>query len=69
MYASHNGHSEIVQNVLASGAQVDLQMEDGWTALSVVVLRLLASRAQVNLQSDGGWSALMLASQNGHIVL
>jgi len=63
-----------VQILLANGAQVDLQNEDGLSALMIasmighseVVERLLASGAQINLHNKIGMSALRIASQKGH---
>ena len=55
-----------------SGAQVDLQSNNGRPALksasqnghSDLVHELLVSRAHVDLQDENGLSALMLASHN-----
>ena len=54
MYVSENGHSKVVQKLLASGVQVDLQNENGSSALmqacqnehNEIVQILLASGAQ-----------------------
>ena len=72
--ASQEGHGGIVQALLASGAEIDHQDEDGWTALYMasqnghegVVQALLAEGADIDHQSKNGWTALYMASQNGH---
>ena len=72
-----NGHVDIVELVLNRGAKVNLQDNNGWSALmvasknghSVVVNLLIDKGAEVNMQSNIGMSALMGASQNGHSVV
>ena len=74
MKSSKNGHTEVVKLLHDYGAQVDLQDNDGWSALMFAsdnghteVIKLLHEHgAQVDLQNNGGWSALMTASLNGH---
>ena len=55
MYASQNGHMEVVDKLLQHGARVDLQNK---------VSRILSSSHTCCEQS--GVSSLMVASQNGH---
>ena len=60
--------------LLENGAQVDLQQNDGWSALMLasrcghceVAKLLLENGAQVDLQQNDRSSALISASQNGH---
>ena len=70
MAASQNGHNEVVKLLHEHGAQVDLQNNDGWSALMAASLNghteLHEHRAQVDLQNNDGWSASRAASQNGH---
>ena len=62
MSASKNGHGEVVKLLLEHGAQVDLQEENGWSALmsasqnghGEVVKLLLEHGAQVYLQMGVG---------------
>ena len=69
-----HGHVQIIKLLHEYGAQVDLQNNQGWTALMQAsqngrceVVRLLHEYgAQVDLQNNGGWSALMAASADGH---
>lgn len=74
MWATIKGHTEIVQDLLAAGADVDRQDRDGKNALHAacdhgkteIVKHLLAANAKVDIQREGGWTALMNASVNGH---
>ncbi len=60
MIASQKGHSEVVTILLKNGAQVNLQENDGWSALMMschnghaeVVKLLLEKGVQVNLQKS-----------------
>ncbi len=69
-----NGHHEVVQLLIANGVSVDLQNEDGISALMCasnfghyeVVKLLIINGAEVNVKEKDGESALMLASQEGH---
>ncbi len=69
-----NDPSDTVKVLLDHGAQVDLQMENGWFALMVAsgcgffktVHMLLDHGAQVDLQNEDGGSALRAASYYGH---
>ena len=68
------GHSEMVRDMLASGAAVNRQDEHGNTALieaarnghDGVVRTLLSAGADVKMKNDEGKTALMLAVQGGH---
>jgi len=75
MFASYQGHVEVVQRLIKGGASVDREEEgDGWTALLFaakqgnrdVVSLLLNSNADPNWYVDDDCTALSLASQNGH---
>ncbi|CAI8045391.1 Kinase D-interacting substrate of 220 kDa, partial [Geodia barretti] len=58
MYASENGHVEVVDKLLQHGATVDLQKENGWSSLMAasldghveVVDKLIQHGATVDLQ-------------------
>eukprot|EP01051_Picozoa_sp_SAG22_P019317 SAG22_NODE_3530_length_1658_cov_2.838358_1_plen_97_part_00 len=60
--------------LIAAGANVDLQMEDGWTALmwaafkdhGAVAEALIAAGANVDLQDKDGWTALMKTAFKDH---
>ena len=75
MLASEKGYLDIVQALLAKGADVNATDNDGDTALmraSVwgrleVVQALLAKDAKVNAKTNVGWIAPMLASKEGHL--
>lgn len=74
--AAHNGHAEVVDMLIAAGADVNLvdhinlqtalilAAREGHTR---VVDRLLAARARVNLVDAGGNSALMYAAQRDYM--
>jgi len=74
MWASAKGHTEIVETLLRSGAEVNAQEENGSTALRFaarngrldVVLELLERGTDVNAQTKNGMTALMSASYQGH---
>ncbi len=73
--ACSKGYFDITTLLLASGAEVNLQNEDGEFALTLagrngdakVVHALLKARAQVDAQNLNGWSSLLNASYNGHV--
>ena len=75
MFASQNGHTDIVTLLLTQGARVDLQNSNGWSSLMIasqsgqteIVKLLLKFGAKVNLQNNDGSYALMVASQDGYI--
>ena len=72
--AAYNGHTEIVEVLLAKGADVHAKRDDGWTALLMasqnghpeIAEALLAKGADVNAKTNGGHTALIQAAQNGH---
>ena len=77
MVASHEGHDDLVKQLLDNGANEGINMKDrcGWTALmfaaysgsSVTVVRLLLSHnADVNHFNNYSRSALYIAANNGH---
>ena len=74
MAASFNGHREVVQALLAKGAQVNAQDSNGVTALILaslqghieVVQALLDKGADVNAKANDGGTARMVACFNGH---
>ncbi|KAK3266631.1 hypothetical protein CYMTET_24756, partial [Cymbomonas tetramitiformis] len=74
--AAH-GHNEVVEALLAKGAQVDLADEDGRTPLYIaacngrkeVVEALLAKGAQVDLAEQNEGTLLHIAACNGHKVV
>ena len=74
MFASQNGHYQVVELLLKENADPNLQDLDGVTALMFasqnghyqVVEDLLKENADPNFQDQDGWTALMFGSQNGH---
>ena len=72
--AAEAGDVELLQSLLAEGADVNLSNWYGRSALmaaaqsgDAAVTRLLVeARAHVNVQNKTGWTALMYASCNGH---
>jgi ankyrin repeat protein len=81
MPAASWGHSDIVAALLAKGAQVNLQDQEGRTALIwaafgdggtkdsrvAVVKLLLANGADVNLRNSAGKTALMIARDKARL--
>jgi ankyrin repeat protein len=69
MKASQAGHLDVVQALLAKGAEVNAKANNGGTALMLaslaghpdVVQALLAQGADVNAKTSGGVTALMAA--------
>ena len=72
--ACHQGHTEVVQTLVAAGAKVDLWAKDGASPLFVacqgghteVVCTLLSAGAKVDLQRNCGDTPLFMACQRGH---
>lgn len=75
MQAASNNDTELVQALIASGANVDAADREGHTALAYaadkghteVFKALLDGGANVNLASVEGWTPLMYASKGGYI--
>ncbi|CAI8014406.1 Poly [ADP-ribose] polymerase tankyrase-2 [Geodia barretti] len=76
MMASHFGHVEVVDKLLQHGATVDLQSEEGLSALmmccddgnSEMTKLLLNYQANPDLQQSlTGYTALMFACKGGHL--
>ncbi|MGL4652687.1 ankyrin repeat domain-containing protein [Cetobacterium sp.] len=75
IFASQNGHIEIVKLLLEYGADTNIQTDTGATALGFasqnghieIVKLLLEYGADTNIQTDTGATALGFALQNGHI--
>ena len=73
--ATHYGYTNIVKLLLEHGANINLQDNDGETALMVASVRaqvniakmLLERGAQVDLQNKNGWCALMWPCREGHV--
>jgi len=74
MLAVMHGHTDVVQELLKNGADVNEYDASGRTALMVAALTgrtpilqtLLSNGASVNVQNTEGWTALMYAAWNGH---
>lgn len=74
MFASTHGHVEVVQLLLAKGADANAKDEEGYTSLidasayghKEVVQLLLAKRADANAKANNGTTALSIASRNGY---
>ena len=68
------GHTEMVQLLLANGANINAQDKNGWTILMMaaykghtkIVRSLLANGANINAQNKDQWTALMIAAYKGH---
>ena len=71
MFVSDNGHHQVMELLLKEGADVNIQNNDGWTALMIasddghhqVVELLLKEGADVNIQNNNGWTALDCQSE------
>jgi ankyrin repeat protein len=72
--AVNTNNLELVNKFIKEGKNVDLQDNNGWTALiwaswnglTQCADALIKVGANINLQSKGGWTALMHASKWGH---
>lgn len=72
--ARSDDHGRIVKLLIESGADPNMEDENGFRALSWAPIRgridivksLLAAGADVNAQAQNGWTALMAAAQGGH---
>jgi ankyrin repeat protein len=74
MLAAYNGKAEVVNALLAGGAQVNI---DGWTPLHYAVFAeqpemvslLLSKGAKVDAPAPNQQTPLMLAAKNGNVVI
>jgi ankyrin repeat protein len=74
MLASQNGHTDIVEKLILSGANVDSRNGFGSSALALAAERnrkesvelLIEHGANVNFRDNDGNTALILASRNGN---
>jgi len=74
MFAAERGYTDIIQVLLANGADVNAKDGSGWTALMravesdniKAVQALLANGAEVNAQNIHGHNALMMAVNRSH---
>ena len=72
--AARDGDTDAVKSLLAAGANVNAQDDDGQTALmraarwghTDTVRALLDAGANANMQGNSGWTALIHAVQGGH---
>ncbi len=72
--ASENGNTKKVKELLALGADINIQDYNGFTALMWAIYNghtetakeLIKAGADVNIQDDEGWTALDYAEKNGH---
>ena len=75
LVAALEGNVEVVQTLLAHGANVNVTHSYGWTALFYaaqggnveVVQTLLAHGANVNVTDSDGWTALFNAAHDGNV--
>jgi serine/threonine-protein phosphatase 6 regulatory ankyrin repeat subunit B len=75
MLASKNDHIEVIKCLLTEGVDMNVQANNGLTALMLasgnghleVVKCLLVEGVDINVQTNDGLTALMLASGNGHL--
>ncbi|KAH7150140.1 ankyrin repeat-containing domain protein [Dactylonectria estremocensis] len=73
--AIHTKHADVVEFLLASGANVDKTVNKGCSALMLaarhgdrhVVRLLIEKNANINYTSPQNWNALVLAAEEGHI--
>lgn len=76
MYAAMQGYTDIVQALLAKGAEVNAKDNIGWTALILAVERgytkivqdLLAKDAEVNTKTNSGLTALMFGQSEAILI-
>ncbi|XP_050310455.1 serine/threonine-protein phosphatase 6 regulatory ankyrin repeat subunit A isoform X3 [Anthonomus grandis grandis] len=77
LIASHQGHIDLVNNLLANHARVDVFDQEGRSALHLAAERgylhvcdsLLTNKAFINSKSRNGRTALHLAALNGYVHL
>lgn len=74
MWAAINGHTEMVAALLKAGADVDVETQEGMTALTLaanfgyaeVAKALLTAGVDVNTAVQNAWTPLMYAAKAGH---
>ena len=74
MAASRYGHYQVVELLLSKDPDINLQNNDGVSALMFasgyrchqIVELLLSKDPDINIQNNDGWTALMLASRYGN---
>ena len=72
--AAWNGHTAVVERLIAAGANKEAANKDGWTALimaafydrTAVVEQLIAAGAAIEAIDIYGCTALIVAAQHGH---
>lgn len=72
MWAAYNGYTDIMEQLLAKGADPDIQSDFLYTALmyacqggqTEAARMLIENGANMNLQQHDGWTALMLAAEH-----
>lgn len=73
--AAYNGKTEVLENAIDAGANVNLKSKNGGVSLlsyaagsghGLTVYMLIKKGAKVNDQDDSGWSALHFAASKGH---
>ena len=72
--ASRYGHHQVVELLLSKDPDINIENNNGWTALMYasryghhqVVELLLSKDPDINIQDNDGWTALMDASCYGH---
>jgi len=78
IFAAHWGHADVVRLLIEQGGvNVNLQMNDGWTALidsismdhTEVAKILIKSGADINAKSKNGWTGLMAAAYNNNVAI
>jgi Ankyrin repeats (3 copies) len=75
--AAYWGKAEVVQKLITAKANLDIQDEDGSTALycavykdhAEVVQRLIEAKANLGIHNKLGWTAFHVAIFNAHIVV
>ena len=70
-FASQGGHSGVIDILLKSGADPNIELKDGRRALMLASEKghsevLLKRGADPNIQKKNGWTALMSACKNSH---
>ncbi|OQR81094.1 protein kinase [Achlya hypogyna] len=75
--ASEEGDTEVVQRLIASGADINQPAKNGWTPITVaatnghlaVVKALIAAGADFNKDNLKGWTSIMAAATGGHLAV